>query len=89
MLKSLSINRLMDSTPTAAATYARSVRLDYILTNQYFSPTDSAVVSADEKNQNDPKLMVSDHEGLEATLKFTSAEPPQCSDYNSSTTEQG
>jgi endonuclease/exonuclease/phosphatase family metal-dependent hydrolase len=89
MLKSLSINRLMDSTPTAAATYARLFRLDYILTNQYFSSTDSAVVSADEKNQNDPKLMVSDHEGLEVTLKFTSAEPPQCSDYNSSTTEQG
>jgi hypothetical protein len=63
--------------------------LDYILTNQYLSPTRSAVVSADEENQNDPKLMVSDHEGLEATLKFTSAEPPQCSDYNSSTTEQG
>jgi hypothetical protein len=34
------------------------------------------VVSADAKNQNDPKLMVSDHEGLEATLKFTRAEPP-------------
>jgi endonuclease/exonuclease/phosphatase family metal-dependent hydrolase len=76
MLKSLFINRLMDCTPKAAATYARSIRLDYILTNQYFSPTGSAVVSADEKNQNDPKLMVSDHEGLEATLKFTSSEPP-------------
>ncbi|CAF2113093.1 unnamed protein product [Rotaria magnacalcarata] len=75
MLQSLFINRLMDSTPNAAATFARSFRLDYILTNQYFSPTGSTVVSADEKNQNDPKLMVSDHEGLEATLEFTNAEP--------------
>jgi endonuclease/exonuclease/phosphatase family metal-dependent hydrolase len=76
MLKSIFMNRLIDSTPNAAATYRRSVRLDYILTDQYFSLTSSAVVSADAKNQNDPKLMVSDHEGLEATLKFTSAEPP-------------
>jgi endonuclease/exonuclease/phosphatase family metal-dependent hydrolase len=51
MLKSIFINRFMDSTPKAAATYARSVRLDYILTNQYFSPTGSAVVTADAKNQ--------------------------------------
>ncbi|CAF1549517.1 unnamed protein product [Rotaria magnacalcarata] len=76
MLQSVFINRLMDSTPKAAATYARSIRVDYILTNQYVSSTDSAVVSADEKNQNDPKLMVSDHEGLEAILKFTNIEPP-------------
>jgi endonuclease/exonuclease/phosphatase family metal-dependent hydrolase len=76
MLKSVFKNRLMDSTPEAALTYARSVRLDYILTNQYFSPTRSAVVSADEENQNDPKLMVSDHEGLEVTLQFMNAEPP-------------
>jgi endonuclease/exonuclease/phosphatase family metal-dependent hydrolase len=88
MLKSFSINRLLDSTPEAAATYARLVRLDYILTNQYFSSTDSAVVSADEKNQNDHKLMVSDHEGLEVTLKLSSGEPPKCSDYNSSATQE-
>ncbi|CAF3063200.1 unnamed protein product [Rotaria sp. Silwood2] len=75
MMTSLFINKLTDSTPKAAATYARLVRLDYILTSQHFSPTGSAVVSADEINQNDPKLMVSDHEGLEVTLKFTNAEP--------------
>ncbi|CAF1233894.1 unnamed protein product [Adineta steineri] len=72
MLKSLSINGLIDSTPNAAATFARLIRFDYILTNQHFSTTSSAVVSADEKNQNNPILMVSDHEGLEATLNFTS-----------------
>ncbi|CAF1181007.1 unnamed protein product [Adineta steineri] len=74
MLGSLSINGLRDSTPNAAATYARLVRLDYILTNQHFSTTNSAVVSADEKNQNNPILMVSDHEGLEATLNVSSLE---------------
>ncbi|CAF1158128.1 unnamed protein product [Adineta steineri] len=74
MLESLSINGLIDSTPNAAATYARLVRLDYILTNQHFSTTKSAVVSADEKNQNNPILMVSDHEGLEATLNVSSLE---------------
>ena len=75
MLKSLSVYRLMDSSPRAAATYARLVRLDYILINQYFSPTNAAVVSADEKNQADLRFAVSDHEGLEVTLQFSANEP--------------
>lgn len=76
MCESLAINRLTDATPKAAATYLRLVRLDYILANEYFSPIGSNVVSADDKNQNNFQLMVSDHEGLECTLKFTSTEPP-------------
>ena len=75
MFESLAINRLTDATPKAAATYLRLVRLDYILTNEYFSPIGSNVVSADDENQNDFQLMLSDHEGLECTLKFTSTEP--------------
>ena len=76
MMKTLSVNQLIDSTPDAAATYLRLVRLDYILTNQYFSSTLFRVISADAENQDDLQLMVSDHEGLEATLKFTNVEPP-------------
>lgn len=75
MFESLTSHRLTDATPKAAATYLRLVRLDYILINEYFSSIGSNVVSADDANQNNLQRMISDHEGLECTLRFINTEP--------------